>query len=74
MNDGFVKPEVAMDDVPKAWAKGAKVDRPDDHTVRVALKVPVLVPSLRTNIKITSEAGTVIEDEPLPADQKDGPL
>jgi pilus assembly protein CpaE len=66
--------EVAMDDVPKAWAKGAKVDRPDDHTVRVALKVPVLVPSLRTNIKITSEAGTVIEDEPLPAEQKDGVL
>jgi hypothetical protein len=66
--------DVAMDDVPKAWAKGAKVDRPNDHTVRVALKVPVLVPSLRTNIKITSEAGTVIEDEPLPADQKDGPL
>jgi pilus assembly protein CpaE len=66
--------DVAMDDVPKAWAKGAKVDRPDDHTVRVALKVPVLVPSLRTSIKITSEAGTVIEDEPLPADQKDGVL
>jgi hypothetical protein len=34
----------------------------------------VLVPSLRTSIKITSEAGTVIEDEPLPADQKDGVL
>ena len=56
-----------MVDVPKAWRKGAKVDRPEDSTVRVALKVPVLVPSLKTNIKITSEAGTVIEDEPLPA-------
>ena len=54
-----------MEDVPKAWRKGAKVDRPEDATVRVALKVPVLVPSLKTNIKITSQAGTVIEDEPL---------
>jgi len=57
--------DVAMEDVPKAWRKGAKVDRPEDATVRVALKVPVLVPSLKTNIKITSQAGTVIEDEPL---------
>jgi hypothetical protein len=36
--------------------------------------VPVLVPSLRTNIAIASEAGTVVEDEPLPASQRDGAL
>ncbi len=64
--------EVAVEDLPKAWRKGAKVDRPEDATVRVALKVPVLVPSLKTNIKITSEAGTVIEDEPLPSSQRSG--
>jgi len=62
----------AMEDLPKAWQKGAKVDRPEGSTVRVALKVPVLLPSVRTNIKITSEAGTVIEDEPLPASQRGG--
>ena len=62
----------AMEDLPKAWQKGAKVDRPEGSTVRVALKVPVLLPSVRTHIKITSEAGTVIEDEPLPASQRGG--
>jgi hypothetical protein len=38
----------------------------------VRLKVPVLMPSLKTDIKITSSAGTVIEDEPLPASQRGG--
>jgi hypothetical protein len=40
--------------------------------VRVRLKVPVLFPSVRSNVRITSEAGTVIEDEPLPASQGGG--
>jgi pilus assembly protein CpaE len=62
----------ATEDLPDAWRNGAKVDRPDDHTVRVKLKLPVLLPSLRTNVKISSEAGTVIEDEPLPASQRSG--
>jgi pilus assembly protein CpaE len=64
--------DVAMEDLPKSWRKGAKVDRPEDHVVRVRLKVPVLVPSLRTDVRISSTAGTVIEDEPLPSSQKGG--
>ena len=36
------------------------------------LKVPVLFPGVHTSWKVTSEAGTVIEDEPLPASQKGG--
>ena len=52
--------------------KHAKVDRTNDHTVRVKLKVPVLFPGVHTNWKVTSEAGTVIEDEPLPASQRGG--
>ena len=62
----------AVEDLPKGWKQGAKVDRPEDNTVRVKLKVPILFPSVRTNWKVTSEAGTVIEDEPLPASQKGG--
>ena len=64
--------DVALEDLPESWRKGAKVDRPEDNVVRVRLKVPVLMPSLRTDVKITSTAGTVIEDEPLPTSQKGG--
>jgi pilus assembly protein CpaE len=60
----------AVEDLPDSWKKGAKVDRPEDNTVRVRLQVPVLFPSLHSNIKVASEAGTVIEDEPLPASQR----
>jgi hypothetical protein len=38
-------------------------------TVRVRLKVPALFPSVKTPLRITSEAGTSIEDEPLPPEQ-----
>ena len=37
--------DVALDDLPEAWRKHAKVDRPEDNTVRVRLKVPLLFPS-----------------------------
>ncbi len=66
--------DVALDDLPDAWRKHAKVDRPEDNTVRVRLKVPLLFPSVKAPWTVSSEAGTVIEDEPLPASQKDGPL
>jgi hypothetical protein len=38
----------------------------------VKLRVPVLLPGVHTKWKVTSEAGTVIEGEPLPASQKGG--
>ena len=59
----------ALEDLPKAWRDGAKVDRSNDVTVRVRLRVPALFPSVRTPLRITSEAGTSIEDEPLPPEQ-----
>jgi pilus assembly protein CpaE len=62
----------AVEDLPKAWRKGTTVDRSDDQTVRVRIKVPILFPSVHAKWKVTSEAGTVIEDEPLPASQKGG--
>ena len=62
----------AVEDLPKAWKKGTTVDRSDDQTVRVRIKVPVLFPSVHTKWKVSSEAGTVIEDEPLPASQRGG--
>ena len=56
----------AEEDLPKAWLKHAAINRPNDVTVRVKLKVPVLIPSVASPWRITSEAGTSIEDEPLP--------
>ena len=70
----LLAPVMAMEDLPRSWRKGAEVDRPEDHVVRVRLRVPVLFPSVRSDIRIASEAGTVIEDEPLPASQRDGGL
>jgi pilus assembly protein CpaE len=66
--------DTALEDLPTAWKKGARVDRANHQTVRVKLEVPLLFPAVHTRWKVTSEAGTVIEDEPLPADQKDGVL
>ena len=40
--------------------------------MRVKLSVPVLVPGVESPWRIESEAGTSIEDEPLPPSQTDG--
>jgi pilus assembly protein CpaE len=64
--------DTALEDLPTAWKKGARVDRANHQTVRVKLKVPLLFPAVHTRWKVTSEAGTVIEDEPLPASQRSG--
>jgi pilus assembly protein CpaE len=61
--------DTAMEDLPKAWRKGAKVDKADQVTVRVKLNVPIVVPMMRSPWKISSEAGTSIEEEPLPPSQ-----
>ena len=61
----------AEKDLPKAWRKGSKIDRPDkdETTVRVRLKVPFLFPSVDTPVTVTSVAGASIEDEPVPPSQ-----
>ncbi len=61
----------AEKDLPKAWRKSAKVDRPDkdETTVRVRLKVPFLFPSVDTPVTVSSVAGASIEDAPVPPSQ-----
>jgi pilus assembly protein CpaE len=65
--------ETAEEDLPKAWRKGAEIEKADDVTVRVELKVPVLFPSVKSPWRISTQAGTSVEEEPLPPSQtKDG--
>jgi pilus assembly protein CpaE len=60
----------AMGEVPKAWRGDAEVRVPDDQsTVAVRLKVPVVVPGLKSPFAIGSRAATAIEDEELPPSQ-----
>ena len=66
-NPPYVK--TAVEDLPKAWRKGAKVDKADSVTVRVKLNVPIVVPQMKSPWRVSSEAGTSVEDEPLPPSQ-----
>ena len=60
----------AMGEVPQAWRRGAEVDLPANRsTVAVRLKVPVVVPGLKSPFAIGSRAATAIEDESLPPSQ-----
>jgi pilus assembly protein CpaE len=60
----------AMGEVPRAWRGGADVRVPDDEsTVAVRLKVPVVLPGLKSPFAIGSRAATAIEDEDLPPSQ-----
>jgi pilus assembly protein CpaE len=60
----------AMGEVPNAWRGGAEVKVPDDEsTVAVRLKVPVVLPGLKSPFAIGSRAATAIEDEDLPPSQ-----
>jgi pilus assembly protein CpaE len=60
----------AMGEVPKAWRGGADVRVPDNEsTVAVRLKVPVVLPGLKSPFEIGSRAAAAIEDEDLPPSQ-----
>jgi len=60
----------AMGEVPTAWRTGAEVDVPEERsTVAVSLKVPVVLPGVRSPFSIGSRAATAIEDEELPPTQ-----
>ncbi len=60
----------AMGEVPTAWRTGADVDVPEERsTVAVSLKVPVVLPGVRSPFSIGSRAATAIEDEELPPTQ-----
>jgi pilus assembly protein CpaE len=60
----------AMGEVPKAWKGGAEVTLPrEESTVAVRLKVPVVLPGLKSPFAIGSRAATAVEDEELPPSQ-----
>jgi pilus assembly protein CpaE len=60
----------AMGEVPKAWKGGAEVTIPKEQsTVAVRLKVPVVLPGVKSPFEIGSRAATAIEDEELPPSQ-----
>lgn len=61
--------EVAEADVPKAWLRRARITEEDGSVVKVSLRVPVVLPGLDSPFRVTTEAATVIEDEPLPLEQ-----
>lgn len=60
----------AREDLPAAWRKGAKVTKPDAETVAVRLNVPILLPGMHSPVRITTSAGTTVEDQPLPESQR----
>jgi pilus assembly protein CpaE len=65
--------KAAREDLPKGWRHGAEITKPTDVTVKVSLKVPVLIPAFRAPVHITTTADTSVEAEPLPDRQKATP-
>jgi pilus assembly protein CpaE len=67
--------EVAREDLPKAWRKGAEITLPGDKDepqveVRVKLDVPVVIPGIKSGFTISSSADTSVESEELPPSQQ----
>jgi pilus assembly protein CpaE len=57
----------AMGEVPGAWREDAKVEVPGgESTVSVRLKVPIVIPGLKSPFAIGSRAASTVEDEELP--------
>lgn len=61
--------DVAREDLPRAWRKGARIRKKEDVTVTVSLKVPIVLPGVRSPFQIGSQAATSVEDEALPKSQ-----
>jgi pilus assembly protein CpaE len=62
--------KAAREDLPKGWRPGAEITKPTAVTVKVSLKVPVLIPAFRAPVHITTTADTSVEDEPVPERQR----
>jgi pilus assembly protein CpaE len=77
-NEANKKPfrDVALEDIPKAWRHGADIRIPkgDDVSVAVNLRVPIVLPGVRSPFHIGSRAATVIEDQGLPPSQSKTPV
>jgi pilus assembly protein CpaE len=52
--------QAAVEDLPSAWRDEAQVSS-SGSTVRVTLRVPVVMPGLRGPLRLTTSAGTVLE-------------
>lgn len=61
--------KVAREDIPKAWRDKSRVERDGTVTVKVQLRVPLIIPGVHSPIRINSSAATSVEDEPLPESQ-----
>ena len=61
--------DAAKDDLPKAWLRKARITEEDGSTVKVSLRVPVVLPGIESPFRITTHASTVIEGEPLQQEQ-----
>jgi pilus assembly protein CpaE len=67
--------QVAREDLPKAWRKGAEVTLPGDKDetrveVRVKLDVPIVIPGIDSGFEISSSADTSVESKELPPSQQ----
>jgi len=61
--------KAAEADLPATWRQGAVIEKRGEVTVSVELKVPLLIPGLRTPWEVGTTADTSVEDSPLPGRQ-----
>lgn len=66
--------DVAEDHIPPEWRKGAQVVKTDPVTVKVTLRVPVIVPELKSPVRVSTESATSVESEALPPSQSFTPV
>lgn len=59
----------ASQKVPQPWRGDMRL-RQQHSSVTVTLSVPALIPGVHTPIRVSSEQGTVVENQPLPASQQ----
>lgn len=61
--------DAARAQLPKAWREHADVERRETVTVKVKLRVPVVLPGLDTPFKVSSQADSSVENEAVPPRQ-----
>jgi pilus assembly protein CpaE len=65
--------KTAREDLRGAWRKHARIELRGDVTVSVQLNVPLLIPGVKTPLKVGSTADTVLEDGELSDRQRTTP-
>jgi pilus assembly protein CpaE len=61
--------DVAREELPGAWRKGAQIKKEGAVSVRVNVNVPLFIPGVKTPWRVGSTATTSVEDEGLPPTQ-----